>query len=79
MAEHRAEMVTSRVSPIYARLGPSPSACLRKAGGDQRLARRMTREWDSWRSKYGELWDAGVVGTPPPPHHALFAGHARPA
>jgi hypothetical protein len=67
------------VSPIYARMGPAMSDCLRVAEGDERKARRMMREWEAWRSEYGELWDAGVVGTPEPPHHALFAGYARPA
>jgi hypothetical protein len=67
------------VSPIYARAGPSPSACLRVADGDERRAGRFERDWLAWRREYGELWDAHVVGTPEPPHHALFPGYARPA
>jgi hypothetical protein len=40
----------------------------------------MMREWEAWRAEYGESWDAGVRGTPEPPHHATAgSGFARPA
>jgi hypothetical protein len=79
MAEHR-HVADSRISPLYAQIGPSAAHALRAADGDERKARRILREWEAWRAEYGELWDAGVVGTPEPPHHLTAgSGFARPA
>jgi hypothetical protein len=66
-----------RVSSIYARIGPSDSAAYRAAGCNARLGRRIRADWEAWRAEYGDAWDEGLAGTPPPPHHdTAGAGYA---
>jgi hypothetical protein len=61
-----------RVSVVCARIGAKPSDLLKAAGGDNRAARQLQRDWEAWRGEYGDAWLAGVVGTPAPPHADLF-------
>ncbi len=71
MAIRRSEASRVRVSPIYARIGPRPSQAAQVAGSVAGGA-RLEREWRAWRAQFGDLWDANVEGTPPPPHAELF-------
>jgi hypothetical protein len=68
----------SRISPLYASLGPMRSAAMRLLGDAERVD-AVRAEHAAWRGEWLEQWQQNDPAAPRPPYADLLDMYARPA